>query len=423
MDGARRTNQALAELESARRALFEARDSLADREEALRDATNLLRAAGLRFEPADAEGSPTVRLLPAPAAGDAPDPRLSPALQALPAVGADEGVRRVREQIRGLEDLDRSLAGGTNPLRENAPERQAVRRRGVELRSALALQTEAALCGLERAVREQTGRVTRDEARAKELDVAARGTAVVLARMEELDRKIGDAQREIDSYDVHLAEATRLRKAIIEAGVQAADLVRKIQDARIPAVALVAPNGGQVRAYAILAALAAVIGVLYLLQTLDDTVKSRDDFDRLVRNLPLFGVVPAIPEAEEGEVRLVAVDGLTGTPAVESFRALRTTLQHAGNGKDARVILLTSSGPQEGKTTITTVPSSWTATSAGPGCTRPRGGRTSSACRASSRGRRPWSRPWCRAPRSRTSSSSPRGRSRPTPRSSSPARA
>jgi succinoglycan biosynthesis transport protein ExoP len=39
---------------------------------------------------------------------------------------------------------------------------------------------------------------------------------------------------------------------------------------------------------------------------------------------------------------------------VESFRALRTTLQHPGSGRESRVILVTSSGPREGKTTIST---------------------------------------------------------------------
>jgi capsular exopolysaccharide synthesis family protein len=352
VDGARRTNPALLELESARRTLFEVRDALADREESLRSAAAVMQAEGLSFSPRDPDAKGPVSVLHLHAAGEAADPRLSPAIQALPSVARDEEVRRVRDQLRAQEDLDRSLAGGTNPLRENALERQAVRRRAGELKAALALQTEAALCGLDRAVEEEKGRVARIEARVKELDGTAREGSVVLARMEEIDRRIGDVQREIDSYDVHLAEATRLRKAVIEAGVQAQDLVRKIQDARVPAVARVAPDQTQILAFTILAAVAAVLGVLYLLQSLDDTVKSRDDFDRLVRGLPLLGVVPAIPASGEGEVRLVALDGQTGTPAVESFRALRTTLQHTGNGKGARVVLLTSSGPQEGKTTI-----------------------------------------------------------------------
>ncbi len=349
VDGVRRVNPALAELEPMRRVLFEARDGCEAREESLRGAKALLAAAGLALEPRDGAGGRTWTLSPEDAAAG---PLLSPDVQALPCVSGDENVRRNLDQIRAQEDLDRALASGSPALREGAPERVAARRRIAELRSILAGQTAAALCGLARAAEEDRARVVRMEARVAELDVVAREGAVALARMEDVDRRIDDARKEMESFDLRLAEAARLRKAVIEAGVTAQDQLRKIADARASSAAKVSPDFLRISAFTALAAVLLLVGLLHLLQTFDDTVKSREDFDRLVRGLPLLGVVPSIRGTKEGEFRLEALSGETGTPVVESFRALRTTLQHNGAGKPSKVLLVTSSAPREGKTTL-----------------------------------------------------------------------
>jgi len=190
------------------------------------------------------------------------------------------------------------------------------------------------------------------EARVKDLDAVAREGAVALARMEEADRKIDDVRKEMDSYDERLAEAARLRKAVIEAGVTAQDLVRRIEDARPSSAAKVSPDFVRISAFTALAAVLLLVGLLHLLQAFDDTVKCREDFDRLVRGLPLLGVVPSIRGTKEGEFHIEALSGATGTPVVEAFRALRTTLQHNGAGKPSKVLLVTSSAPREGKTTL-----------------------------------------------------------------------
>ena len=326
VDGVRRVNPALLELEPMRRALFEARDAFGVRGQALRAAREVLAAAGSEM--------------------------LGPDVQALPCVAGDEGVRRTHEQIRAQEDLDRALASGSPTLRESAPERQAARRRVRELEGTLAGQTAAAVANLARSVEEDRARVARVEARVAELDALARDGAVALARMEEVDRKIEDARREMDSFDARLAEAARLRKSVIEAGVTTQDMLRTIQDARAGDAVKVAPDLVRVLAVTLLAAILVVLGLLHLLHLVDDTVKCREDFDRLVRGLPLLGVVPSIPGSREGDLHLEALSGETGTPVVESLRALRTTLQHDGEGRVAKVLLVTSSAPREGKTTL-----------------------------------------------------------------------
>jgi capsular exopolysaccharide synthesis family protein len=352
VDGVRRVNQALLYLDPMRRILFEARDGCEIRAEALRGAVAVLGAEGLALGSVAGEGRTAFSVVPAAAGGNL-DGLLAPDVQALPCVGADENVRRTRDQLRAQQDLDRALSSGALTLREGAPERQAARRRIAELDAALAGETAAAVCTLARSLEEDRARVARLESRVKDLDGTAREGAVALARMEEVDRRIEDARKEMDSFDARLAEAARLRKTVIEAGVTAQDLLRKIQDARASAAAKVSPDLLRISALTALAAILLLVGLVHLLQTLDDTVKCREDFDRLVRGLPLLGVVPGIPGTPEGEFRIEALRGETGTPVVESFRALRTTLQHNGAGKAAMVLLVTSSAPREGKTTLT----------------------------------------------------------------------
>jgi succinoglycan biosynthesis transport protein ExoP len=80
-------------------------------------------------------------------------------------------------------------------------------------------------------------------------------------------------------------------------------------------------------------------------------VKTREDFDRLVR-LPFLGYVPHLKE-EAGRSRdLVVARGRTGSPEVESFRAIRTGVQFSRPDREVRTFLVTSAGAGEGKTTV-----------------------------------------------------------------------
>jgi capsular exopolysaccharide synthesis family protein len=92
------------------------------------------------------------------------------------------------------------------------------------------------------------------------------------------------------------------------------------------------------------------LGLVLLFEYLDDTIKSKEDFDRYV-SLPFLGFVPHIDDSES-ENRDLAADAKPGTPIAESFRAIRTSLLFSRGGAEVRTILVTSAGPGEGKTTV-----------------------------------------------------------------------
>lgn len=113
---------------------------------------------------------------------------------------------------------------------------------------------------------------------------------------------------------------------------------------------------------AFLLSLGGGIGLAFLLDFLDDTVKSVDDVDRYI-HLPALALIPsgrdrripalrsgAPPEAPSNTTALAMITDAR-SPITESYRHLRTSLLLSSAGKPPKTILVTSSQPAEGKTT------------------------------------------------------------------------
>jgi capsular exopolysaccharide synthesis family protein len=111
---------------------------------------------------------------------------------------------------------------------------------------------------------------------------------------------------------------------------------------------------------AFLLSLVAGIGLAFLLDFLDDTVKSIDDIDRYV-HLPALAMIPASrnlgrlkglgANAPPSDSTALAMIGDVRSPIAESYRHLRTSLLLSSAGQPPKTILVTSSQPSEGKTT------------------------------------------------------------------------
>jgi polysaccharide biosynthesis transport protein len=114
---------------------------------------------------------------------------------------------------------------------------------------------------------------------------------------------------------------------------------------------------------AFLLSIMAGIGLAFLLDFLDDSVKSLDDIDRYI-HLPALALIPAArndkrlgpietgPKApgQAASTALALVDDVR-SPIAEAYRHLRTSLLLSSAGTPPKTILVTSSQPSEGKTT------------------------------------------------------------------------
>jgi len=114
---------------------------------------------------------------------------------------------------------------------------------------------------------------------------------------------------------------------------------------------------------AFLVSLAAGIGLAFLLDYLDDSVKTSDDIGRHL-GLPTLALIPHQAGTTKNKLGLVTtkVNGNGNSTAMvaledtrsamaEAYRHLRTSLLFSSAGKPPQTILVTSSQPAEGKTT------------------------------------------------------------------------
>jgi succinoglycan biosynthesis transport protein ExoP len=104
--------------------------------------------------------------------------------------------------------------------------------------------------------------------------------------------------------------------------------------------------------------LSAVVGLLlagtvaYLIEYIDDRIRTPEDIERIFK-LPVIGYIGDIRNAQK-ETDDIHVIHSPRSPVAESFRSLRTNLEFANVDGTLTRILVTSPGPGEGKTTIST---------------------------------------------------------------------
>ena len=88
------------------------------------------------------------------------------------------------------------------------------------------------------------------------------------------------------------------------------------------------------------------VGVAFLVEYLDDTVKTPEDVSRAL-GLDTLGVIGKLAKGTE---ELVSV-ARPLSPVSEAFRVLRTNIRFSSVDKPIRTLLVTSAGPTEGKST------------------------------------------------------------------------
>lgn len=101
--------------------------------------------------------------------------------------------------------------------------------------------------------------------------------------------------------------------------------------------------------------LAAVIGlmlaagVVFLIEHLDDTLKTPEEVERLL-GVPVLGFIAEMQY--KGKKDEVYVARQPRSPVSEAFRSLRTNLEYAAVHKPIHTLIITSPEPYEGKTTV-----------------------------------------------------------------------
>ncbi len=152
----------------------------------------------------------------------------------------------------------------------------------------------------------------------------------------------------------------KLKEAGVTAGLRSNN-IKVVDVARVP-MAPSEPNVPRNLAFALLLGLTTGVGLAFLLENLDNTVRTPEQA-QAVSALPALGIIPLGSKrtGEDGGRRLAvattkeAVELVTQSrpqsQMAESYRALRTSLLLSSLGAPPKVIVVTSAMPQEGKTT------------------------------------------------------------------------
>jgi succinoglycan biosynthesis transport protein ExoP len=205
--------------------------------------------------------------------------------------------------------------------------------------------------------------VARETMLGKELDIQKRDVNAMSSKMVEYNILKREAEANKVLYDGLL---TKLREAGVSAGLHSSN-IRIVDPAMIPSTPS-RPAKARNVALAFLVGLVGGIGLALMREYMDNTVKTPDDVETLVR-LPSLAVVPQF-EATNGNgpsgrqkllpgfssnghgkrMELVA-QHLPKSQMSEAFRALRTSLLLSRADHPPQVILVTSALPREGKTT------------------------------------------------------------------------
>jgi polysaccharide biosynthesis transport protein len=171
-------------------------------------------------------------------------------------------------------------------------------------------------------------------------------------------------KRDADSnHQLYDSLLQKLKEAGIAAGLRSSN-IRVVDVASVPDRP-VSPHVPRNLAFGFLLGVGGGIALALVMENLDTTIRNVEEA-KAICTLPALGMIPlqgyqgnhyfkkvlgTLP-ATNGSSRSLITYAEPTSPAAESFRALRTSIVLSSFGTSPRVILVTSSLPQEGKTTV-----------------------------------------------------------------------
>lgn len=161
-------------------------------------------------------------------------------------------------------------------------------------------------------------------------------------RLRELQREV-EANRAL--YDTFM---TRLKETSATADLDTAN-ARIVDPAVVPSEP-VKPKKTLIVLIAGLLALFAGVGLTLLLDALNNTFKSTEEIEGKL-NIPVLGILPLLKKKERSEIAHMFQEG-QNKPFCEAIRTIRTGVVLSAMDNEHKVIVITSSIPGEGKSSV-----------------------------------------------------------------------
>ncbi|MDF1537214.1 MAG: polysaccharide biosynthesis tyrosine autokinase, partial [bacterium] len=173
-----------------------------------------------------------------------------------------------------------------------------------------------------------------------------------LARLPEVERNLARLakdvliQEKIYSFLLEKEQETRILKASTVSGI------RVVDPPTVP-IKPVKPQKARNLLLGLVLGFMLGVGVVFFREYLDDSVKDTEDLETRV-GVPVYGTIPFVKRAytrrKEKKPHLVIEEMYA--PVTEAFRTLRTNLFFSREGKDLKIVAVTSPGPGAGKSFV-----------------------------------------------------------------------
>ena len=180
----------------------------------------------------------------------------------------------------------------------------------------------------------------------------------LLAAGEQIQAKVTDMQRQIDAASGSQKESLVQVQTLFQQKLDQLQVDRALKTGGAQLVTRasvpdspVKPTPARNALLALVVGLFLGVGVAFLVDYLDDSVKGKDDMDRIAPGVPVLGMIPAIPNWKPKDDAFVVSLKEPKSQAAEAYRTLRTSVQFLGLERPMRTLQVVSPNASEGKTT------------------------------------------------------------------------
>jgi len=168
-----------------------------------------------------------------------------------------------------------------------------------------------------------------------------------LLKFPEKERELADLQRK---YKINEKTYEFLLQKQAEMSINKASTVsnNRVLDRAVKEDIPVKPNMPMIASASLLLGLIVAMLIAFLRDFLDHKIKTREDLASSTR-IPFYGIVPYVRNSD----KMFTIDDQQSV-ASEALRLIRTNLEFIASDSKSKVIVVTSTVPSEGKTTIAT---------------------------------------------------------------------